>query len=67
MEIVRSMLDFFPFSMVSLTELGSFWISLICPGLWTKLPLTIKTDDITSGRRDVDSHERLWAAHWQMG
>ena len=61
---------FFPlllWSMVSLTELCSFLISLICPSLWTKLSLTIKTDDVTSGRRDVDSHERLWAAHGQMG
>ena len=68
MEIVRSMLDvFFPFSLVSLTELCSFWISLICPSLWTKLSLTIKTDDVTSGRRDVHSHERLRTAYRQMG
>ena len=62
------MLDVFSsFSLVPLTELCSLWISLICPSLWTKLSLTIKTDDITSGRGDVDSHERLQAAHGQMG
>ena len=26
------------------------------------MSLTIKTDDVTSGRRDVDLHGRLWAA-----
>ena len=28
-----------------------------------KLSLTNKTDDVTSGRRDVDLHRLLWAAY----
>ena len=27
----------------------------------TKLSLTVQTDDVTSGRRGVDPHGRLWA------
>ena len=68
MEIFRSMLHvfFLPFSPVSLTELCSFWDGL--KDLFTlhksaeKLSLTIKTDDVTSGRRDVDVHRWLQAA-----
>ena len=26
------------------------------------MSLNIKTDDVTSGRRDVDLHRQLWAA-----
>ena len=29
----------------------------------TKLPLTIKTDDVTSGTRDVDPHGWLGVVH----
>ena len=47
---------FFAFWPVSLTELCSFWLSL-----------TIKTDDITSGWKDVDPHGRLREAQGQMG
>ena len=57
---------FLPFSPVSLTELCSFWHGL--KDLFTlhksveKLSLTIKTDDVTSGRRDMDPHGWLQAA-----
>ena len=57
---------FLPFSPVSLTELCSFWYGL--KDLFTlhksveKLSLTIKTDDVTSGRRDMDPHGWLQAA-----
>ena len=59
--------------MVSLTELCSFWYGL--KDLFTlhqladklKLSLTIKTDDVTSGRRDVDLHGWLQAAQGQIG
>ena len=61
------------FSLVSLTELCSFWYGLkdlftLHKFSWhTKLSLTIKTVDITSGRRDVDPHGQLWAAHRKIG
>ena len=61
------------FSLVSLTELCSFWYGLkdlftLHKFSWhTKLSLTIKTDDITSGRRDVDPHGQVWAAHRKIG
>ena len=49
--------------------LGLVWFerSLSCKSLQTKLPLTLKTDDVTSGRRDVDSHSQLIAVQGQMG
>ena len=68
MEIFRSMLHgFLPLSPVSLTELCSFWYGL--KDLFTlhkladkdKLSLTVKTDDVTKGRKDVDPHGRLQA------
>ena len=68
MEIFRSMLHgFLPLSPVSLTELCSFWYGL--KDLFTlhkladkdKLSLTVKTDDVTKGRKDVDPHGRLRA------
>ena len=66
MDIFRSMLHgFLPFSLVSLTELCSFWygvISSLCTSWQTKLSLTGKTDDVKSGRRHVDWHGRLQAA-----
>ena len=66
MDIFRSMLHgFLPFSLVSLTELCSFWygvISSLCKSWQTKLSLTGKTDDVKSGRRHVDWHGRLQAA-----
>ena len=38
---------------------GMFWkISSLCTSQRTKLSLTIKTDDVTSGRKDVDLHGR---------
>ena len=59
MEIFRSMLHgLLPFSQVLLTGLCSFWYGLkdlfTLHKLSTKLSLTIKTDDVTSRRRDVD-------------
>ena len=33
-----------------------------CTSEITKLPVTVKTDDLTSGSRDLDPQERLGAA-----
>ena len=52
MEIFRS---------VSLTELCSFWYGLKDLFTLHKLSLTVKTDDITKGRKDVDPHGQLQA------
>ena len=41
------------FYLVSLTELCSFWYGL---SQRTKLSLTIKTNDVTSDRKDKDLH-----------
>ena len=64
MQIFRSKLHgFLPLSPVSLTELCSFWYGL--KDLFTlhklahKLSLTVKTDDVTKGRKDVDPHRRF--------
>ena len=48
------------------------WIVLIlvwslCTSSQTKLSLTIKTDDLTSARKDVDPPGRLWVVQGQMG
>ena len=61
MEIFRSMLHgFCPFFPVSLTELCSFWYDLkdlfTLHKLVDKVALDCKTDDATSGRKDVDPH-----------
>ena len=66
MEIFRSMLHgFLPLSPVSLTELCSFWYGLkdffTLHKLAAKLSLTIKTDDVTKGRKDVDPYGLLRA------
>ena len=70
MESFRSMLH--DFSLMSLTsELCSltFWYGLkdlfTLHKLVDKVILTSKTDDVTSSRKDVDSHGRLlkWAVH----
>ena len=66
-----SMLDgFLPFSPVSLTELYSFWGGLkdlfTLHTLADKLSLTIKTDEVTSSRRDVDLLGRLRAVQGHM-
>ena len=62
MEIFRSMSHgFLLLSRVSLTELCSFWYGL------TKLSLTVKTDDVTKGRKDVYLHGQLWAVQGRMG
>ena len=47
--------------LVSLTELCSFWYGLkdLCASLRTKLSFTIKTNDVTSGGKDVVPHGRL--------
>ena len=51
----------FPFSLVSLTESYSFWYGLkdLCNlhELADKMSLTVKTDDITRSRRELDQHE----------
>ena len=67
MEIFRSKSrGFLLVSPVSVTELCSFWYGL--KDLFTlhksveKLSLTIKTDDVTSGRRDMDLRGRLQVA-----
>ena len=73
MEIFRSMsLGFLLLSPVSLTELCSFWYGL--KDLFTlhkfkqrKLSLTVKPDDVTKGRKDLDAHGRLRAVQGQMG
>ena len=49
---------FLPFSPVFMTELYSFWYGL--KDLF--LSLTIKTGDVTSGRRDMDLHRGLQVA-----
>ena len=67
MEIFRSKLHgFVPISPVSLTELCSFWYGLKDFFTLPKLSMTIKTDDVTSGRRDVDPQGRLRAAQGRM-
>ena len=72
MEIFRSMTHgFLLLSPVSLTELSSFWYGL--KDLFTPhkladmLSLTVKTDDVIKGRKDVDPHGRLQAVQGRMG
>ena len=36
-------------------------ISSLCSSQRTKLPLTLKIDDVASGRRGLVPHGRLWA------
>ena len=72
MAIFGSMLHgFLPFSPGSLTELCSFWYDLkdlfTLHSLADKVVLDRKTDDVTSGRREVDPHARLRAAQGRMG
>ena len=47
-----------PFSLPSLTDSCSFWYGWRnispCTSKMTKLSLTVQTDDVTSGTRDVD-------------
>ena len=62
MEIFRSMLHgFLPCSLVSLTELCSFWYGLKNLLNVHKLAesLAIKTEDVTSGGRELDPHGQL--------
>ena len=60
----------FPAFFYSVTELCSFWYGLkdlfALHKLATKLSLTIKNDDITSCRKDVDLHRQLWVAQGRM-
>ena len=74
MEIFRSMSrGFLLVSPVSLTELCSFWYGL--KDLFTlhklldklKLSLTIKTDDVTCGRKYMDLLGWLWVAQGANG
>ena len=66
---------FFPFSPVSLIELSSFWYGLkelftlhtLADKVKILLSLTSKTDDVTSGKRNVDLQRRLWAAQERLG
>ena len=37
-------------------------ISSLCTSQWTKLSLTIKTGDVTNGRKDLDPHRWLQVA-----
>ena len=73
MEIFRSMSQgFLLLSPVSLTELCSFWYGLKDLFTLHKLvdkvvSLTVKTGDITKGRKDVDQHGRLRAVQGRMG
>ena len=72
MEIFRSMSHgFLLLSPVSLTELCSFWYGLkdlfTLHKLTRKLSLTVKTDDVTKGRKDVDVHRQLQAVQGRMG
>ena len=68
MEIFRSMSrGFLLLSPVSLTELCSFWYGLKDLFTLHKLSLTVKTDDVTKGRKDVDVHRRLQAVQGRMG
>ena len=63
--------SFLTFSLVSLTELCSFGmvgkISSLCTNKWKKLFLTITTDDVTRGRRDVDLDGQLRVAQGRIG
>ena len=67
MEIFGSMLHFFFYlflrsSRLNRTHSGTDEkISSPCSSQRKKLSLTVKTDDVTSGRRGVDPHGRLWA------
>ena len=73
MEIFRSMSHgFLLLSPVSVTEFCSFWYGLkdlftLYKLSLTKLSLTVKTDDVTKGRKDVDPHGRLRAVQGRMG
>ena len=69
MEIYRSILHgFLPFSTMSLTEWCSFWYGLKDLFTLHKLAaLTIKTDDVTRGRKDMDLHGQLRAVQGRMG
>ena len=47
---------------------GMVWkISSLCTSLRTKLSLTVKTDHVTKGRKDVDPHGQLQAVQGRMG
>ena len=51
-------------SQVNLTLLFAFFsrvldLTSLCTGYVTKLSLAFKTDEVTSGRKDVDPHRRL--------
>ena len=66
MDIFRSMSHgFLLLSPVSLTQLYSFWYGLkdlfTLHKLADKVSLTVKTDDVTKGRKDANPHGRLQA------
>ena len=67
LQIFRSMSrGFLLLSPVSLTELCSFWYGLT--DLFTlHLSLTVKTDDVTKDRKDLDPHRWLRAVQGRMG
>ena len=63
---------FFTFSTLCVTELSLFWYGLkdlftLHKSARSKLSLTIKTEDVTSGRRDADLHRRPRAAQGRIG
>ena len=69
MEMFGSVLHgFLPCSLVSLTESCSFWYGLKNLLNVYKLAesLAIKTDDVTSGGRELDPHGQLQAVQRQM-
>ena len=42
-------------------------VSSLCTNKWTKLSLTINTDDVTRGRRDEDLDGQLEVAQGPIG
>ena len=58
---------FFAFFFSDRIVLVLVWFASLCTSYRAKLSLTIKTGDITSGRKDVDPHTQLQVAQEQMG
>ena len=63
---------FSPFPRCAWPELSLLWYGLkdlftLHKSARSKLSLTIKTEDVTSGRRDADLHGRLRVAQGRMG
>ena len=58
---------FLPFPLASLTKSCSCWYGLKDLSTLTKLSLTLKMDDFTSGRRNVDLYRWFGEVQGQMG